>query len=406
MAHSFYVTPPMPKKLLYLTLALVVVGSIVFAAVKNTRLFQGWFVPSSSTVSTMSCDDMPTNILYVNSNSSTVRGDGSQSKPYMRFSQLESRLESDSSIEGVCVGGSLSRGMNFDDVLSPSLVFKSATSESAVLGSSGGPAVLTYNGSGILSNLELHGFTFEAPVDFNGLELVAVSNVFNNTSDASLTLDNGTVEIEKNIFQGGDSIAISLYDVSGRIDNNFILSYDAGIRTIGDTDLEVYFNSFYDNNYGLYLSETDTIELKNNIFYANSGQYALTYTKAGYSTGVVEQVDLESDYNLFYGLAAYVEFEDHMPSGGIWYYEYEWDLSDFQVEGYDASSLEGDPLFMDVTTGDLHIRMSSPAVNEADLLVSVTEDIDGDSRSSSIILDEGEAEPDIGADERQLQLDL
>lgn len=232
---------------------------------------------------------------------------------------------------------------------------------------------------------------YNTAISANQLDSLSVSNSYFNYSVYGInTADVSSLKIEKNTFIGGvNSLAIfNSPTVHSSLDfqNNFVIgNSDAALMNSGDSEKVsalVRNNSFYDNrlasslwgsiNLGVSMGGTVTtptqdMVYENNIVYANASQAAFGNTTMS--------VYMTSDFNLFYGDVA-------LNAAG---------LSDWQTKTeLDTSSLYGDPLF--VGTEDLHLSSGiSPAVDAGKTLSTVTDDMDGDLRSSGTY--------DIGADE-------
>ncbi len=183
------------------------------------------------------------------------------------------------------------------------------------------------------------------------------------------------------VFGSGETILIA--------NNYFYNSTDATINIGGTVDgLDIYNNSFYENeaNPLIYVPSDfagGAIELKNNIFHSSVEGASIYEFQADYNS-------LTSDNNLFYT----PEYSDLMFSDRGDYYT----LSDWQAVGYDANSIEDDPLYVDVVNGDYHVQKDSPAIDAGDTLEEITNDYDGDVRPL------GKAY-DIGADEYPVVID-
>lgn len=143
--------------------------------------------------------------------------------------------------------------------------------------------------------------------------------------------------------------------------------------------------------FGIAITGVDpTVELKNNIFAttqiasgggANAKAYAI-------GTASTTFANLDANFNLYFSAGAQAGFfrsGSLAVSAGTDYAT----LALWQAAiADDASSLFGDPLF--VSTSDLHLGASSPALNVGTPIIGVTLDIDGQTRESP---------PEIGADE-------
>lgn len=120
--------------------------------------------------------------------------------------------------------------------------------------------------------------------------------------------------------------------------------------------------------------------IKNNIFYATAQNIALSNYN---STAVGNTID----YNLYFapggaGGTRWVWRSTNYGSFAAWR----------AATGFDAHSSFQQPQFVSTATPDLHLQLSSPAVNAGDVLAEATTDIDGEVRAV-------DCTPDIGADE-------
>lgn len=245
-------------------------------------------------------------------------------------------------------------------------------------------------GSMTIENVEFSP-AYDTAISANQLDSLSVSgSYFNYAIYGIKTTDVSSLTIEKNTFIGGvNSLAIfNSPTVHASLDfqNNFVIgNSDAALMNSGDSEKVtalVRNNSFYDNrlasslwgsiNLGVSMGGTVTtptqdMVYENNIIYANASQAAFGFTTMS--------VYMTSDYNLFYGNLALDASS----------------FTDWQTKtSLDANSLYGDPLF--TGSEDLHLSSGiSPAVDAGKTLSTVTDDMDGDLRSSGTY--------DIGADE-------
>ena len=194
---------------------------------------------------------------------------------------------------------------------------------------------------------------------------------------------NSDVTINRNEFSNNlGTIYIGSDSENLQINNNvFFNNIGYGIAGNTATNLKIYNNVFYGAEIGVYLGES-TFELKNNIF-SDIDVGAIGFINGG---------TLTSDYNIFYNNTA---IGIVLPIGGG--YAYYTSLSDWQALGYDANSVEADPLFVSTTAGseDFHLQEISPAI-DAGTTVDNETDIDAESRPYTAY--------DIGADERPVPL--
>lgn len=148
-------------------------------------------------------------------------------------------------------------------------------------------------------------------------------------------------------------------------------------------------NTFYNNatqgDWGaeLYVQfDTRNNIVENNIFYANSARKFIESWSAVMTANVV-------DYNLYFAAGGGTN------GSFIWKNVTYTTFADYQAgSGNDAHGLAGvDPLFVNVTTPDLHLQSTSPAIDRGfNLSQSGTTDIDGQARIQGAAID-------LGADE-------
>lgn len=153
--------------------------------------------------------------------------------------------------------------------------------------------------------------------------------------------------------------------------NNFVSNNSVGLDLSLVDKAEVYNNSFYNNDVAIGLGLDNKV--KNNIFYSDAGQFAFGLWNELWWFIQLSDISLISEFNLYHG------------DGEIFYGDRGSDivstLSDWQADGFDAYSIEGDPLFVDAANGDLHIQTGSAAVNVAKRMSHfLSDDIDGELR--------------------------
>ncbi|MBN4049706.1 right-handed parallel beta-helix repeat-containing protein, partial [Bacteroidales bacterium AH-315-N07] len=182
---------------------------------------------------------------------------------------------------------------------------------------------------------------------------------------AGIWLDNGNSALGKEGLIANNIVSIS--------DNS--LSY--GLYCSSSKYQNFYFNSVNITNasssaaFNLENSFTKSINLVNNNLINTGGGYAI---KLDFSYGI-----LKSDHNNYLSSGTYLAYWNKNIA----------DLSSLQSENnMDSNSISLDPLYISDT--DLHM-INSTAGNRGLPIVGITEDFDGDIRSSS--------NPDIGADE-------
>lgn len=250
----------------------------------------------------------------------------------------------------------------------------------------GGSTAAAYNdGNQILNNTLLyhddHGIEVDGQINLvvNGNYVDSLSN----TGADGISLANvNDFEVRANrVFSRDWGIYITDGNDGHTVTTNSMVVNNMVVCTTGDgiylndfENTEVYHNSVVGTPALLINDQSNTVIIKNNIFYSSNG-YALESTDALNVSDVI-------DYNLFF-------------SGGTNYFEilnavYA-NLAAWQVAtpALNAQSLEGDPVFID-PNADLHVLSNLPN-NSADPAVGILIDIDGDVRSATT--------PDMGADE-------
>lgn len=193
------------------------------------------------------------------------------------------------------------------------------------------------------------------------------------------------IQVEKNVILINDGhsfnsrVTFSMADCEDvNIFNNFFYTNNQGsigsnVSIVNNKNIRFYHNTMYSvtNDPGFKLISNDNIRVINNIIHQD---------REGMNYRLYKNSNLTSNYNGFYSKVTKNSF--HM------------DESELDLEAYkfttklDSNSVIAYPLFQD--TLDLHIDNSAILNNSGYYLSEVTEDIDGDVRSSI---------PDIGADE-------
>jgi hypothetical protein len=139
-------------------------------------------------------------------------------------------------------------------------------------------------------------------------------------------------------------------------------------------------NTFYNvGSYGMMASSG--VVIRNNIMYGSSGVSLTSFTDT-------PSARVDSDYNLFYTTAPYVN-APHFVVNNVLYQSF---LAYQQATGHDAHSLYADPKFVTsspVIPSDFSIQVSSPGIDKAQL-VAVTKDYAKTSIPQGL-------SPDIGA---------
>lgn len=263
-----------------------------------------------------------------------------------------------------------------------------------------GSSATSAKGNTFIKN-NMHGFRYYAAYLQYQDSFTVVGNTFiNDTSSTSvyplyIYRGAGAFRIEKNNIQAHGSSTIyglrlyyctSPQNNPGIIANNMVSltgnsSYPYGLYLYNCQNVNVYYNTVNidvggssPNGRALYLSSGSNIRLKNNILSNNSDGYVAYF---GTSTAIIE-----SDYNDYYASA-----QNFAYWSGTGYVN---NLADLQTaSGKEVHSVSLAPTFISNT--DLHLAYSS-LNNLANPIPSITEDIDGELRSSTT--------PAMGADEQ------
>jgi len=165
-----------------------------------------------------------------------------------------------------------------------------------------------------------------------------------------------------------------------------------GISIDGADTVGIYNNTFYGFNdnatYAMYQLNIDNnptfITLRNNIFWGDalsgvSSQARLVYLSAG-----ADNDDVDADYNLYYQKDAAIHVIVESSVGGYYMDE----IADLRTDwGWETNGQFIEPLFADLSTGDLTPKIGSPAIG-AGIGVGILKDYNGDYHNDP---------PDIGA---------
>jgi parallel beta-helix repeat protein len=220
-----------------------------------------------------------------------------------------------------------------------------------------------------------------------GYDTILVHNNYvdslNNLGSNGIYMDaSENFELSSNYFRGqengmdSDDLNFDFPVFSqSKIYNNFFIGGVDALYFSDAENIDIFHNTTYAENYGIYLNDDINLSIKNNIFYSNAG---IAFFSQDGNPNIL-------DYNIYhtngatlaeYGSASYA------------------DLTAFQSAQptFNINSIEGNPLF--VSNGnDLHLR-GILANDVGDNTVGVSVDYDGDQRPlapSTIV--------DIGADE-------
>ncbi|MFA6027628.1 MAG: right-handed parallel beta-helix repeat-containing protein [Patescibacteria group bacterium] len=183
---------------------------------------------------------------------------------------------------------------------------------------------------GGISEVEISANWFTG--NYNGIKLDYTSNA----------------DVYKNYFYNNSNYgADTTYTDNVLINNNIFYYNRHGIIEGGSADLKILNNTFYHNtSYGIGTEITTSVLIKNNIF--DSNDYALLN---------ILGTSFVTDNNLFNN-------NNFIGGSGFPIIDYS-DLSSWQALGFDASSLEGDPVFTSIASGteDFNLLAGSPAID-------------------------------------------
>ncbi|MBW1982209.1 MAG: hypothetical protein JRJ12_13410 [Deltaproteobacteria bacterium] len=261
----------------------------------------------------------------------------------------------------------------------------------------GGGAFVTFEKFG---EVALGGNSFDGNIADNqggGLWIYAVNSA---TLNANTFVDNQTQN-------GGGGAMVVVGSGHATLTNNIldgnIAFSGAGVYVdaVSGTVISITNNTFTKNHAnfssagGAYvrLSDDAAADIYNNIFWANIAE--------GTADDVYIWADADGDgtgsivrlyNNDFSGNAVFAEDSDSNPGNGILESE---DLYITDTDNYHyGRNIQQDPMFVDASSGDFHIRRGSPCINKGTSLASELPetDFEGDSRTIG-------SAPDMGADE-------
>ncbi len=219
--------------------------------------------------------------------------------------------------------------------------------------------------------------------DGNTSEVTIANNTFYNNKEAiDMAIGQDIFIYSNQFYSNTGSRVVWLRDgFDGTwVYNNWFYNHSSTYSPVlvasAPDELFVANNTFYNNYAGIYVM-AGTVSVWNNIF-ANHTDFAVAQ---------LSSVDTRTyDNNLYYnnGAIGYIVSDVYAPS----------ELEMWQLQGHDAHSAVGDPLFSSTAAGsvDLHITKGSPAIDVGKTLSDVEEDIDGDERPIN-------GSYDVGADE-------
>lgn len=253
-------------------------------------------------------------------------------------------------------------------------------------------STLTYNGC-------VDSYQINVAVDMKGADVTIQDNDINNnyqglecdqTSSFTIVRRNKIYNNQYNgvIVNNADNNKI-YYNLI--YDNGSAAYYGVGINLFDSssgtcTGNQIYNNVLYGNSQiGLYVqTEQTNLKIENNIFQHNFGYspYTEIWLENGYTySGLV------IDYNLYYH-----EYDSGYWDAHCWYDgSTSYTFTGWQALGYDANSLNADPLMIDPANGDFTLQVGSPCI-DAGVDVGLTTDYVGNTITQL---------PDIGAYEYQ-----
>lgn len=206
-----------------------------------------------------------------------------------------------------------------------------------------------------------------------------IYDLVNSGSDAINLVDVPNAIITKNeIRASGDygiaALATYSNSTSGLfIANNLVKAGDEALYLYRVTSSKIYHNTFSGGNYTCIISSHQNIDFRSNILATVSGTCI-------YINGTAPMSGM--DYNLYYiaGSGSAVRYGSNTyPTLAAW--------QATSIVNYDVNSVSGNPNFVNGLHGS-----SALAVDAGDPTITLTEDVDGDTRPMG-------AAPDIGADE-------
>ncbi|XOV66958.1 MAG: PKD domain-containing protein [Fluviicola sp.] len=256
-----------------------------------------------------------------------------------------------------------------------------------------------FGNNGLIDTVLIANNTFDFPLstnggDFAGFEEVSnieikdnyVSGDFSTGIYPQFASGQNTISGNELYFYDGGVFALDFSDCDGDflVTNNLIRTGN-GVYTFGTSGMsinamsgtvEIYNNTFYVDEKGIDVNDSDSVLSYNNLIYVNS-QGPTTNT---YGVYVVQNSNFYSDYNAFYSNVNFAEV-----SGSTYT-----DLPSYaSATGNDANSfLLFDPMFYDDSL-DLHV-CSDSLIGSGDPSILLSVDVDGDLRSPVL--------PSIGAD--------
>ena len=220
----------------------------------------------------------------------------------------------------------------------------------------------TYN-NGFITSSSASGIYLQEATD-SIIRKSHVSNNGNSAGGAGIKVDGSTGSVVYNNLVHNNiqyGIAVGVYSGTNTASNN----------------TSVWNNTIYSNgSYGINLNSTKNNNVRNNILSENTTYQLWANSAAAGSIGTLV------DYNLYY-----------QPLGGniiYWGGDLYSTVSAFNsATGYEAHSVQSDPLFVNKVLLDFHLQLTSPAVDTGVSITEVTTDYEGTSRPQGSAYDIG-----------------
>lgn len=421
------------RPLLIAFVAVLVLTSGLFIY-KDASSLKGMF-PSSPLL----CPGRSLNTIYAKEGA-TSGGVGTKLRPYASLAEVQTALETDATIERVCVSGTLDGSLSLNSALTNSLTLTSYAPNSA-LSASG--VVLQLEDSSAIEDFTLSYLTVTGTVNLEPDNSLTINHVTVDGYDRAFALGIGSADAvtisDSEIVNGDVGLQLSPYtdESVDSVDLTRVVfegSYDAldlsatpnfsasesyfsysqqGIITADAVTFSVEKSQFFGGRIAIDLSgggASQTLLFANN-FVANNSVFALVGRNPSLTATLVNNSFYHNatatalSGNITYmNNAAYSDSGDAAFSGttpeatlvsdyNLFYGKVAWNVSTLSTwqrnSGQDLNSVYGDPLF--TSDLDLHLQAGSPAIDIGTTLGTVSDDIDGDARTPGNY--------DVGADE-------